>query len=182
MQCLGSSSPTKSKHKQRRHFIDCLIARPSWATIINRAQALLFDLWHHRDSVGQIQFGTQSSPPRALQLLATMKQTIQSKEVPAEASNGDAVKDPSPSPPVTTTAAAPTLRLTKAPPIAAPPKKAPPKDPHPASSSTNPNQQYPNLIKGKVTKIREGLYVVPLRGSLHCHAKTLDHAKTQDLL
>ena len=126
----------------------------------NRAQPLFIDLWHNRDSVGQIQFGTQSSPQKALKLLAAMERTV-----PAEASNGE---DPSPSPPDTITAAAPTLRLTKvptttAPPKKAPPKKGPPKDPPPAASSTNQDQQYPNLFKGKVTKVREGSYLVPLR-------------------
>ena len=50
----------------------------------NRAQPLFIDLWHNRDSVGQIQFGTQSSPQKALKLLAAMERTV-----PAEASNGE---------------------------------------------------------------------------------------------
>ena len=130
-------------------------------SVDKQAPSISFDLWHHRASVGQLQFGTQSSPQKALKLLPAMERSVTDGPNPPASASVTTATNPTPldgheaiggaSAPDTTTAV-PTLRLTKAPPVAAA-----------RSSSANPNPQHHNLIKGKLKKITEGSYLIPLR-------------------
>ena len=112
--------------------------------------SLSFQLWHRKNSFGEMEFGTQSSPPKPL---STLQLSAQSPgvEQPEDAPNTEYTVP---------TAVAPSASTQE--PTTAPTTNDPSPTPIQAPTATKPSPTYAHLT-GRVKNVKEGAYLLPLR-------------------
>ena len=98
--------------------------------------SLAFNIWHRKGSFGHVQFGTQSSPPKAMHLVHPPTTTTNVASVPERTTTAAAA----PSNPTNTTASTTS-----------------------ATSTTRGDPVRPPMANVRVRKIDEGCFLIPLR-------------------